>query len=386
MINPLSQTGINPLRQAQSPSLLGQQQNPGAVSPLGDLTSLSPESNGQEGDMAQMLQALMQAFGQQQQQTPEQRIQQLQQEIKVTEGQLAQAQQGGDQEQIQALTQKLEALKAELAQLMGDQQGGEAGGGGGEGGGSPVEGGGGSPGGGGGSQDGGGGGSPVGGGGNNGGGGGNSGGGSPVGGGGNNNGGASPVGGDNGQVNGADAQDIQAVPPELAGDDKKMAEFIEGKLAGTPLAGKGLGAHFVAAGKKSNVDPLALAAISKHETGHGKLGVGVRKHMGVGAFDSSPNTPRKWDGAVNQIYSGARTFNNLRRKGGSNPNAPLSQQLAAVNRAGWATDSRWHSKVGSAYNKYASSARSSFASNRTSTSTSTRSVASAPKTTSSKKA
>ncbi|HIB68528.1 MAG TPA: hypothetical protein EYO33_26420 [Phycisphaerales bacterium] len=136
-----------------------------------------------------------------------------------------------------------------------------------------------------------------------------------------------------------------------------MAEFIESKLAGTPLEGKGLGAHFVAAGKKNNVDPLALAAISKHETGHGKLGVGVAKHMGVGAFDSSPNTPRKWDGAVNQIYSGAKTFANLRRKGGSNADAPLGQQLAAVNRAGWATDKSWHSKVGKAYNSYASSAR-----------------------------
>ena len=73
MISPLSQTGINPLRQAQSPSLLGPQgsQTPGAVSPLGDLSSLSPESQGQDGDISQMMQALMQAFGgQQQQQTP----------------------------------------------------------------------------------------------------------------------------------------------------------------------------------------------------------------------------------------------------------------------------------------------------------------------------
>lgn len=398
MISPLSQTGINPLRQAQSPSLLGPQA-PGAVSPLGDLSSLSPESQGQDGDISQMMQALMQAFGgQQQQQTPEQRIQQLQQEIAVTEQQLGQAQQSGDEQQVQQLSQKLEALKAELAQLTG--QGGEgagaggegapAGGGGGgapEGGGAPAggggapAGGGGAPAGGGGAPAGGGGGAPDGGGG----------GAAPV-----NGGGGANTGGANGTDQVGGVQDTQQVPPELAGDDKKMAEFIESKLAGTPLEGKGLGAHFVAAGKKNNVDPLALAAISKHETGHGKLGVGVAKHMGVGAFDSSPNTPRKWDGAVNQIYSGAKTFANLRRKGGSNADAPLGQQLAAVNRAGWATDKSWHSKVGKAYNSYASSARTAFASNNsspaatrtasTSSATSTRTVASAPKSTSTKKA
>ncbi|MBI3927797.1 MAG: glucosaminidase domain-containing protein [Armatimonadetes bacterium] len=142
------------------------------------------------------------------------------------------------------------------------------------------------------------------------------------------------------------------VPPaELAGNDKKLAEFIEGQLAGSPAEGKGLGSHFVAAGRKYEVDPLALTAIARHETGYGKLGVGLRKMLGVGAYDANPNGRTKFDGAVNQIYSGAKTFSNLRRKGGSNAQAPLGQQLSAVNRAGWATDRGWHGKVAGHYNK-----------------------------------
>jgi hypothetical protein len=394
VLSPIGQNSINPIqRQGLSGSGLGSASSPQAqgAGPLGDLSSLSPEAGQGDGDVQQLLQAMQQMFGMgQEQQSPEQRIAQLQQEIAQTEQQLGQAQQAGDPEAVQGLTEKLEALKAELAELVGQQNG--------AGGGAPAgEGGGGAPAGGGGGgapAGGGGGGAPAGAGGRapSGGGGGEA---APVGGGGSNGGGgASPVGGgnppsgDTAPVNGG--QDISPVPPELAGDEQKMAEFIEGKLEGTPLAGQGLGAHFVAAGKKNNVDPLVLASISKHETNHGKLGVGVTKHMGVGAFDASPNKARKWDGAVNQIYSGAKTFSNLRRKGGSSAEAPLSQQLSAVNRAGWATDSSWHSKVGRTYNSYASSARTSVASSSstgagTSSSTSGSRVASAPNSTSTTK-
>lgn len=138
-----------------------------------------------------------------------------------------------------------------------------------------------------------------------------------------------------------------------------MAAAIEQQLQGTPLANQGLGAHFVAAGRQRNVDPMALVAISKHETNHGKLGVGIKKHMGVGAYDNNPNGRTPFDGAVQQIYSGAKTFDNLRRKGGSNAGAPMSSQLAAVNRAGWATDRNWHSKVGRSYNTVVSRANQS---------------------------
>ncbi len=157
---------------------------------------------------------------------------------------------------------------------------------------------------------------------------------------------ASPASASSGSTETESAEPITELPPNLAKNDKAMAQFIDKKLQGTPLAGQKMGAHFVKAGKDNKVDPLTLVAISRHETNHGKLGVGVVKHMGVGAFDSSPSKARQWDGAVNQIYSGAKTFANLRQKGGSNANAPLASQLSAVNKAGWATDSSWHQKVG----------------------------------------
>lgn len=124
MINPTAINGIGPLRNANPLAAAGPQAgnaNGNSVAPLGDGGALSPEAQGQDGDLGQMMQALMQAFGmgQDQQQSPEQRIQQLQQEIAQTEQQLGQAQQAGDQEAVQGLTQKLDALKAELAQLTG---------------------------------------------------------------------------------------------------------------------------------------------------------------------------------------------------------------------------------------------------------------------------
>ncbi len=154
----------------------------------------------------------------------------------------------------------------------------------------------------------------------------------------------------------AGAAETQTVPPELSADDEKLAQFIETQLEGSPAAGKGLGAHFVAAGRKNDVDPLALVAIAKHETGYGKLGVGLTKMLGVGAYDSNPNGKTEFDGAVNQIYSGAKTFANLRAKGGSTSKDSLGTQLAAVNKAGWATDQSWHTKVASHYNNIAANA------------------------------
>ncbi len=177
-------------------------------------------------------------------------------------------------------------------------------------------------------------------------------------------GGGSSSGGGGGSVSSSSdsgsSSPISTVPPELAGDDKKLAAFIEKELKGTPLAGKGLGAHFVKAGRDNKVDPLALLAISRHETRHGELGVGVTKHMGVGAYDSNPNGKTKFDGAVQQIYSGAKTFANLREKGGSNDKDPIAKQLSAVNKAGWATDKNWHNGVGKHYNDIAKSAKTSI--------------------------
>lgn len=145
-------------------------------------------------------------------------------------------------------------------------------------------------------------------------------------------------------------------PPELSANDQKLASFIEKQLENTPAGGKGLGAHFVAAGRQSKVDPLALVAIAKHETGFGSLGVGIDKMLGVGAYDSNPDGRTPFDGALNQIYSGARTFANLRAKGGANEGDALGVQLAAVNRGGWATDQAWHTKVAAHYNNIVANA------------------------------
>jgi len=338
---------------------------PGAPGPIGsgaplgqvgpaDQVGLSPDVL-QAGNFGN-LDALMQAMD------PKQlRVMQLQAEIQQTQAALTQAQATGNQPLTEQLQQRLQQLQAELQQLMGGepgQSGGgapgggapgvDASGGGAPGGGAP---GGGAPGGG----------AP---------GGGAPGGGAPGGGapGGGAPGGVAPVGrggpaGGPGAASGAEGPGTaSAIPsPELQGNDAKLASAIEEQLKGTPLEGKGLGAHFVQAGRQRNVDPLALVAISKHETNHGKLGVGIKKHMGVGAYDHNPNGRTPYDGAVQQIYSGARTFDNLRRKGGSNSGAPMSQQLAAVNRAGWATDRNWHSKVGKAYNGVVSKANNNIA-------------------------
>jgi len=146
-------------------------------------------------------------------------------------------------------------------------------------------------------------------------------------------------------------------PVSLTGDDKALARFIEGELKGSPAGGQGLGEQFVAAGREYDVDPLALLAIGKHETGYGSLGVGIEKMLGVGAYDSNPDGATPFDGAVQQIWSGAKTFDNLRAKGGADSKDSLADQLSAVNRAGWATDDNWHNGVGTHYNEIAKHAK-----------------------------
>lgn len=151
----------------------------------------------------------------------------------------------------------------------------------------------------------------------------------------------------------AGAGTVVTPAPTLPAGEQGVAAALDQILQGSPLGGQGLGAHFVAAGKQYNVDPYALVAISKHETGFGSLGVGVRKHMGVGAWDKDPNAITPYDGALPQIYYGAKTFANLRHKGGSEFGAAMPAQLLAVNRAGWASDANWHLGVGRAYARLA---------------------------------
>lgn len=316
------------------------------ASPPIDGTVFSPEASLPEGDqMNGFLSALNQAYAPQVAGLSPQDPALLQQQLAQLQQQMQLAQQSGDDQGLAALAPQLEALLAQLLQLMGGQSATDFAGR--DSGASSVSGGGASPVGGGG---GGGGGASAGGGG---------GGGVSSGGGGGGSVGPSASGGGSSasETSASSApSEISKVPPKLAGDDKELSQFIETQLKGTPLEGHGLGAHFVKAGRDKDIDPLALVAISRHETNFGELGVGIEKHMGVGAFDSSPNAPRQWDGAVNQIYSGATTFNNLREKGGSNAKAPLDEQLAAVNKGGWATDQSWHTKVGSHYNEIAEEA------------------------------
>lgn len=151
----------------------------------------------------------------------------------------------------------------------------------------------------------------------------------------------------------------------FANGDKGMSSFIDNYLQGrgSPAAGQGAGDLFTKYGKQYGVDPLVLLAISQHETNHGKLGVGIRKMLGVGAYDSNPNGKTPYDGMEQQIRSGAKTFNNLRAKGGSNADASIADQLAAVNKAGWATDKNWHNAVQKHYNQITGDAKKAGATN-----------------------
>lgn len=143
---------------------------------------------------------------------------------------------------------------------------------------------------------------------------------------------------------------VTAATP-LTGQDAKVAEFIDADLQkrGSPLAGMNLGAKFVQEGKEHNVDPLVLYAISRHETDHGKLGVGPETHMGVGAVDWAPDSS-PYKGAEQQISVGAKTFENLRSDHGSNPQASIGDQLAAVGKS-WATDPNWPNGVSTHYDE-----------------------------------
>lgn len=170
-------------------------------------------------------------------------------------------------------------------------------------------------------------------------------------------GGTAPGGAPGGDV--GPAENVTGPPINLQGNDRKEADFINSYLAsqGSPAARYDAGAMFVKYGKENNVDPLALVAIAGHETGFGKLGVGMRKMLGVGAYDSNPNGATPYDGLENQIKYGAQTFANLRAKGGSSAGDSLGNQFAAVNRAGWATDRNWHRGVASQYNRVADAGR-----------------------------
>jgi hypothetical protein len=157
------------------------------------------------------------------------------------------------------------------------------------------------------------------------------------------------------------AQGSPSAPINLSGDDKKTADFINSYLAkkGSPAAGKGAGEMMVKYGKQYNVDPLILLAIAGQETQWGKTGIGVNGMLGVGAYDSDPNNATRnptFSGIENQIRKGAETFAKLRAKGGASAGDSIAAQVAAANKAGWATDSNWHKGVAALYAQIAQAA------------------------------
>lgn len=98
--------------------------------------------------------------------------------------------------------------------------------------------------------------------------------------------------------------------------------------------------------------PSALGASPFPQMANCRCGTGVRGMLGVGAYDSNPNNAvnnSKFSGVENQLRVGAKTFANLRKKGGASPQDPVDKQIAAVNSAGWATDKNWHKGVSSIY-------------------------------------
>ncbi len=174
-------------------------------------------------------------------------------------------------------------------------------------------------------------------------------------------GGAAPASGGGGAAPASGAAGTAATNP-LSGDDAKTAQFIDQWLAkkGSPAASQNTGAQMVQQGKENQVDPLILLAIAGHETGYGKLGVGVNGMLGVGAYDSDPNNSTrnsKFSGVEKQVGVGARTFKNLRQKGGASASSPVEQQLQAANKGGWATDKNWHAGVLRHYNEIVKAAK-----------------------------
>ncbi|NDD28325.1 MAG: hypothetical protein EB084_08695, partial [Proteobacteria bacterium] len=159
-----------------------------------------------------------------------------------------------------------------------------------------------------------------------------------------------------GEAAGAPDTATVSPPPELQGNDQRMADFINKYLQDqrSPAANQHAGEMMVKYGKQYKVDPMALLAVAGHETQFGKTGIGVRGMLGVGAYDANPrnavNNPG-FSGVENQIRRGAQTFAKLRARGGSGPNDAMGRQLAAVNRGGWATDRNWHNGVSAMYNK-----------------------------------
>lgn len=114
---------------------------------------------------------------------------------------------------------------------------------------------------------------------------------------------------------------------------KQFREVDEGKLkAALPTQAKHLAKDFIEAGRKNNIDPLVLVAISKHETANWTSSAFRNKNNAMGI--SSNTGPKRFDNASTSISQMAR---GLAKPDGYYKNATTIKQLWGVYAPGPAT-------------------------------------------------
>ncbi|MEQ8169974.1 MAG: hypothetical protein ABRQ38_13865 [Candidatus Eremiobacterota bacterium] len=114
-------------------------------------------------------------------------------------------------------------------------------------------------------------------------------------------------------------------------------EFINDwlRIKKSPGARLSLGDIMSDCSHDQNVDPFILLAIAAAETEYGKKGAGLDGLMGIEDIE----------GPEEQIVEGAKLFSQLRENDETDEDAPVANQIIAVNRAGWCNDLNWHKSV-----------------------------------------
>ncbi|KXT84997.1 mannosyl-glycoprotein endo-beta-N-acetylglucosaminidase [Streptococcus sp. DD11] len=121
------------------------------------------------------------------------------------------------------------------------------------------------------------------------------------------------------------------------------AEFIDSRLAGTPMAG--LGKAFKKAEKDHGVNAIFLVGLAIHESDYGRSQIAQAKHnlFGFMAYDSSPFSSAgnfaTFDDGIDTV---ARYLSeHYLKPGGQFYNG---KSMAAIN-VKYASDKTWHSKI-----------------------------------------
>ncbi len=114
-------------------------------------------------------------------------------------------------------------------------------------------------------------------------------------------------------------------------------EFINDwlRIKKSPGARLSLGEIMADCSHDQDVDPFILLAIAAAETEYGKKGAGLDGLMGIEDIE----------GPEEQIVEGAKLFSQLRENDETDEDAPVANQIIAVNRAGWCNDLNWHKSV-----------------------------------------